>query len=107
MFGHAVSSSATRYLSSWRRFTSAEDDDTRSSATWSSNKNGSGCCAAMTAFVDTNILVRHLIGHPPEIAARATAYLRSETGLQLTDLVAAETHWEQCGHRHRILSVVE
>ena len=45
----------------------------------------------MTAFVDTNILVRHLTGVPPEMAARATAYLRSETALLLTDLVAAET----------------
>ena len=45
----------------------------------------------MTAFVDTNILVRHLTGDPPEMAARATAYLRSETGVLLTDLVAAET----------------
>ena len=45
----------------------------------------------MTAFVDTNILVRHLTGDPPEMAARATAYLRSENGLLLTDLVAAET----------------
>jgi predicted nucleic acid-binding protein len=45
----------------------------------------------MTAFVDTNILVRHLTGDPPEMAARATAYLRSETGLLLTDLVVAET----------------
>ncbi|MBO0691364.1 MAG: type II toxin-antitoxin system VapC family toxin [Acidimicrobiaceae bacterium] len=45
----------------------------------------------MTAFVDTNILVRHLTGDPPEMAARATAYLRSETSLLLTDLVAAET----------------
>lgn len=45
----------------------------------------------MTAFVDTNILVRHLTGDPPEMAARATAYLRSQSGLLLTDLVAAET----------------
>jgi len=45
----------------------------------------------VTAFVDTNILVRHLTGVPPEMAARATAYLRSETALLLTDLVAAET----------------
>jgi len=45
----------------------------------------------VTAFVDTNILVRHLTGDPPEMAARATAYLRSQTGLLLTDLVAAET----------------
>ena len=45
----------------------------------------------MTAFVDTNILVRHLTGDPPEMAACATAFLRSESGLLLTDLVAAET----------------
>lgn len=45
----------------------------------------------MSAFVDTNILVRHLTGDPPDMAARATAYLRSESELLLTDLVAAET----------------
>ncbi len=45
----------------------------------------------MTAFVDTNILVRHLTGDPPEMAARATAYLRAEADLLLTDLVVAET----------------
>ena len=45
----------------------------------------------MTAFVDTNVLVRHLTGDPPELAARATAYLASAATLLLTDLVAAET----------------
>jgi predicted nucleic acid-binding protein len=45
----------------------------------------------MIAFVDTNILVRHLTGDPPEMAARATAYLATEIELLLTDLVAAET----------------
>ncbi len=45
----------------------------------------------MSAFVDTNVLVRHLTGDPPEMAARATAYLRSGTELLLTDLVVAET----------------
>lgn len=45
----------------------------------------------MSAFVDTNILVRHLTGDPPEMAARATAYLEAGTELLLTDLVAAET----------------
>jgi predicted nucleic acid-binding protein len=29
----------------------------------------------VTAFVDTNILVRHLTDDPPQMAARATAYL--------------------------------
>ena len=45
----------------------------------------------MIAFVDTNILVRHLTGDPVDLAARATAYLGSERELLLTDLVAAET----------------
>ena len=45
----------------------------------------------MSAFVDTNILVRHLTGDPPEVAERATRYLATEQGLLLTDLVVAET----------------
>jgi predicted nucleic acid-binding protein len=45
----------------------------------------------VTAFVDTNILVRHLTGDPPHLSKRATAFLRSETQLLLTDLIAAET----------------
>ncbi len=45
----------------------------------------------MNAFVDTNVLVRHLTGDPPELAARATAYLGAESDLLLTDLVTAET----------------
>ena len=45
----------------------------------------------MSAFVDTNILVRHLTGDPPETAAQATAYLGSASELLLTDLVVAET----------------
>ncbi len=45
----------------------------------------------MTAFIDTNVLVRHLTGDPPEMAARATTYLRQARDLLLTDLVAAET----------------
>jgi predicted nucleic acid-binding protein len=45
----------------------------------------------VTAFVDTNILVRHLTGDPPDQAARASAFLAAEPELLLTDLVAAET----------------
>jgi len=45
----------------------------------------------VSAFVDTNVLIRHLTGDPPAMAARATAYLQRETELLLTDLVAAET----------------
>jgi predicted nucleic acid-binding protein len=45
----------------------------------------------VSAFLDTNVLVRHLTGDPPEMAARATAYLQAAGTLLLTDLVAAET----------------
>jgi predicted nucleic acid-binding protein len=45
----------------------------------------------LSAFVDTNILVRHLTGDPADLAARATSFLGSEPELLLTDLVAAET----------------
>lgn len=45
----------------------------------------------MSAFVDTNILVRHLTGDPPAMAARATAYLATGTELLVADLVVAET----------------
>jgi predicted nucleic acid-binding protein len=45
----------------------------------------------VSAFVDTNVLVRHLTGDPPQLADRATAYLRRETDLLLGDLVVAET----------------
>lgn len=45
----------------------------------------------MSAFVDTNILIRHLTGDPPTMAARATGYLEAESELLLTDLVVAET----------------
>ena len=45
----------------------------------------------MSAFVDTNILVRHLTGDSPEMAARATRYLATEPDLLLTDLIVAET----------------
>ena len=44
----------------------------------------------MTAFVDTNILVRHLTGDPPVQAARATRYLESAGELLLADLILAE-----------------
>jgi predicted nucleic acid-binding protein len=45
----------------------------------------------VSAFVDTNVLVRHLTGDPPEMADRATSYLETETELLVTDLVVAET----------------
>jgi predicted nucleic-acid-binding protein len=45
----------------------------------------------VTAFVDTNVLVRHLTGDPAVMAAQATAYLTSGTELLLADLIVAET----------------
>lgn len=45
----------------------------------------------MSAFVDTNILVRHLTADPPELAQRATAFLAEATELYLADLIVAET----------------
>jgi len=45
----------------------------------------------LSAFVDTNVLVRHLTGDPPDMAERATRYLATERHLLLTDLVVAET----------------
>ncbi len=44
----------------------------------------------MTAFVDTNILIRHLTGDPPDQAARATAFLATADELLLPDLIVAE-----------------
>jgi predicted nucleic acid-binding protein len=44
----------------------------------------------VTAFVDTNILVRHLTGDPPAQARRATHYLETADELLLPDLIAAE-----------------
>ena len=40
--------------------------------------------------MDTNVLVRHLTGDPPEMASRATALLASGVRLLLADLVVAE-----------------
>ena len=44
----------------------------------------------MTAFVDTNVLIRHLTGDPPSQAARATRYLQQADELLLADLIVAE-----------------
>lgn len=38
----------------------------------------------MTAFVDTNVLIRHLTGDPPDLAARATRFLRNADELLLS-----------------------
>jgi predicted nucleic acid-binding protein len=46
--------------------------------------------ATLTAFIDTNVLIRHLTGDPPEMARRATAALAGEEQWLLADLVLAE-----------------
>lgn len=45
----------------------------------------------MTAFVDTNVLIRHLTGDPPDLAARATKFLGEIDTLLLPDVIVAET----------------
>ncbi len=44
----------------------------------------------MTAFLDTNVLVRHLTGDPPTQARLATRYLEQADSLLLADLILAE-----------------
>lgn len=44
----------------------------------------------MTAFLDTNVLIRHLTGDPPDLAARATAFLAGTDDVLLPDLIVAE-----------------
>jgi predicted nucleic acid-binding protein len=46
----------------------------------------------MNAFIDTNIIVRHLTGDPPDVAQRATRFLEAAGAgeLRLADLVLAE-----------------
>jgi predicted nucleic-acid-binding protein len=45
----------------------------------------------LRAFVDTNILVRHLTGEPTGMAERATAFLANADELLVADLILAET----------------
>lgn len=45
----------------------------------------------MSAFLDTNVLIRHLTGEPPAQARRATAFLERADELLLPDLIVAET----------------
>jgi predicted nucleic acid-binding protein len=44
----------------------------------------------VSAFLDTNTLIRHLTGDPPEQAARASKFLAAADELLLADLVVAE-----------------
>ena len=49
-----------------------------------------GPASRLNAFVDSNVLVRHLTGDPPDQARRSTEFLRGGETLILTDLVVAE-----------------
>lgn len=55
-----------------------------------SDPAGAGRGESMTAFVDTNVLIRHLTGDPPDQAARATHFLEQADELLLPDLIFAE-----------------
>ena len=44
----------------------------------------------MSTFVDSNVLVRHLTGDPPEQARQASRFLRDAENLVVVDLVVAE-----------------
>lgn len=44
----------------------------------------------MVALLDTNVLIRHLTGDPPEQAQRATRFLQRSDELVLVDLIFAE-----------------
>lgn len=45
----------------------------------------------MSAFVDTNVLVRHMVGDPPDQARRATRFLLTADRLLLPHIIVAET----------------
>jgi predicted nucleic acid-binding protein len=51
---------------------------------------GASRTGTLTAFIDTNVLIRHLTGDPPKLAARATALLAEPGPLLLADLIFAE-----------------
>lgn len=51
---------------------------------------GPGQDAPLSAFLDTNVLIRHLTGDPPAQARRATAFLERAEELLLPDLIVAE-----------------
>ena len=45
----------------------------------------------MSGFLDTSIVVRYLTGDPPNMAEQAARVIDGEEGLQITDVVLAET----------------
>ena len=57
-------------------------------------------------FVDTNVLIRHLTGDPPEMARCATRFLTDTAALLLVDVVAAELVYVLESYYHRPRSAV-
>lgn len=51
---------------------------------------GASGAPALTAWLDTNVLIRHLTGDPPEMARQASTLLASGERLLLADLIFAE-----------------
>jgi predicted nucleic acid-binding protein len=51
---------------------------------------GAGKDAALSAFLDTNVVIRHLTGDPPAQARRASAFLAAAEELLVPDLIIAE-----------------
>jgi len=49
-----------------------------------------GLKPSMSAFIDTNVVIRPLTGDPPDFAERATRFLAEAEDLLLTDVIAAE-----------------
>ena len=45
----------------------------------------------MSGFLDTSMVVRYLRGDPPNLAEQAARVIDNEEGLQVTDVVLAET----------------
>jgi len=44
----------------------------------------------VTVLLDTNVVIRHLTGDPPDMAKRAARFLASEAELVLADVILAE-----------------
>jgi predicted nucleic acid-binding protein len=51
---------------------------------------GAGEVSRLSAFLDTNVVIRHLTGDPPARARRAGAFLATADELLVPDLVVAE-----------------
>jgi len=44
----------------------------------------------MTVLIDTNVVIRHLTGQPPDQGRAASLFLKKTDGLLLTDVIAVE-----------------